>query len=122
MRLLLLLFLASAGIVARYARAQGPADPGDTRLRRPDRTLSVPTLLEALKDRDEEVRARAAEDLGKVEPPPVSAVPALIRALKDRSPSVRNRAAETLERIGTPKARKAVLKYRRKLGKEKAGW
>lgn len=85
-----------------------------------DRKLLITTMLSSLKDEDENIRAKAAEDIARLKPPAVEAVPALISALGDKSPTVRYRAAETLERIGTPKARKAVLKFRRKLGREKA--
>lgn len=85
-----------------------------------DRKLLITTMVSSLKDEDETIRAKAAEDIAKLKPPAVEAVPALISALDDKSATVRYRVAETLERIGTPKARKAVLKFRRKLGRDKA--
>ena len=86
------------------------------------RRLLLSTLLQSLKDKDEAIRAKAAEDIGLLNPPAVEAVSALIESLKDPGPEVRHRAAETLERIGTPKARKAVLKFRKKLGQDKTAW
>lgn len=85
-----------------------------------DRKLLLATMVSSLKDKDENIRAKAAEDISRVKPPAVEAVSGLIGALKDPSPTVRYRAAETLEKIGTPKARKAVLKFRRKLNRDGA--
>lgn len=84
-----------------------------------DRKLLLTTMISALKDEDENIRAKAAEDIGKLQPPAVESVSALIAALKDPASVVRWRAAETLEKIGTPKARKAVMKFRRQLGRQK---
>ncbi|MCA1685249.1 MAG: HEAT repeat domain-containing protein, partial [Planctomycetia bacterium] len=60
----------------------------------------VPTLLEALKDRDESVREGAAQAIGLIGPDAAEAVPALIRGLRDRDAQVRLRAVEALARAG----------------------
>ncbi|MBI4349076.1 MAG: HEAT repeat domain-containing protein [Elusimicrobia bacterium] len=86
------------------------------------RKLLLSTLLSSLKDKDENIRAKAAEDIGKLEPAAVDAVNPLIAALKDKAPIVRYRSAEALEKIGTPKARRAVYKFRKKLGRDKRSW
>lgn len=100
----------------------GKADPEkpEPAAKARDRKLLLATMLSSLKDKDENIRAKAAEDISRVKPPAVEAVSGLINALKDPSPTVRYRAAETLEKIGTPKARKAVLKFRRKLNRDGA--
>jgi len=97
------------------ASAGGPSEPGGAPPH--DRRLLLSSLLSSLRDPDENIRARAAEDLGRFTPVPVEATPDLIRALKDPASIVRNRAAEALLRIGTPKARKAVMDYRKRIGK-----
>ena len=85
------------------------------------RNISPQGYIDALrKDPDENVRLKAAEALGQMQPPPVEAVPALIKALKDKSSIVRNAAVEALLAIGTKKARKAVEKYRKKVGRSGA--
>jgi hypothetical protein len=53
---------------------------------------AVPALIQALRDRSENVRRAAAEALGKLGDP--QAVPAFIKALRDRSENVRFAAAE----------------------------
>jgi HEAT repeat protein len=67
----------------------------------------VPTLVKALEDPHESVRASAASTLGnlgmKRDGEVASAVPALIRTLKsDPHPTVRGNSAEALGRIGPP--------------------
>jgi len=64
-------------------------------------TLAVPALIQALGDRDEDVRCAAAEALAKIGTP---AVPALIQALGDSDNSVRRAACEALGAIGDPQA------------------
>ena len=101
------------------AAAPAPSEPSAGAPR--NRKLLLSTLLSSLKDQDESIRAKGAEDLGQLKPLPLEAVPDLITALKDRSSLVRNRAAETLLKIGTPKARKAVMDYRKRV-RESQSW
>ena len=68
---------------------------------------TVEQWIEALKDKDQEVRYSAARALGKIGPKAEKAVPALVRALKDKNEYVRQWAASALGKIG-PKAEKAV--------------
>jgi vesicle coat complex subunit len=68
---------------------------------------AVPQLTAALTDRDDEVRAKAAEALWSLGPESKEAVPALVPLLKDRSASVRLNAAGALGEIG-PDARDAL--------------
>ncbi|MBI4425294.1 MAG: HEAT repeat domain-containing protein [Elusimicrobia bacterium] len=104
------------------APTPGPAEPDAGRPGMGNRKFALAGLVRALTDKDEHVRAKAAEDLGKVRPPAVEAVPDLIQALRDPASVVRYRAAETLERIGTPAARKAVLAFRRKYRRNRWLW
>jgi hypothetical protein len=59
----------------------------------------VPLLIEALQDRDTEVRQGAAIALGAMEEEAVGAVPALVEALGDRDSLVRTAAAGSLRLI-----------------------
>jgi zinc/manganese transport system permease protein len=59
-------------------------------------------LVAALWDEHDNVRAKAAEELGKLKDP--SAVPDLVKALKDPSMAVKEKAAEALGVIGRPEA------------------
>jgi HEAT repeat protein len=68
---------------------------------------TVPELITALKDDDEEIRARAAEALWCFGRDSREAVPALTAALKDPSAKVRLNAAGALGEIG-PDARNAL--------------
>jgi zinc/manganese transport system permease protein len=63
-------------------------------------------LLASLSDEHDNVRAAAAEKLGKLKDP--SAVPNLIQALKDPSTAVKEKAAEALGLIGRPDAQQAL--------------
>jgi zinc/manganese transport system permease protein len=63
-------------------------------------------LLASLSDEHDNVRAAAAEKLGKMKDP--SAVPNLILALKDPSTAVKEKAAEALGLIGRPEAQSAL--------------
>jgi len=67
----------------------------------------VPTLIQALKRPEAEVRAGAAEALGLVRPKATEAVPALAGALQDENDQVRTSAVFALSKIG-PKAKAAV--------------
>jgi HEAT repeat protein len=58
---------------------------------------AVPSLVKALRDRDEHVRASAAKSLGQLGN--AQAVPALTRALKDKDRHVQASAAEALREI-----------------------
>jgi len=68
---------------------------------------AVPTLMEALKNWDGDVRRAAAEALGKIGD--LQAVPALIEALKDDKEWVRWKVAEALGKIGDPQAIPALM-------------
>jgi HEAT repeat protein/beta-lactamase regulating signal transducer with metallopeptidase domain len=65
-------------------------------------TAVVLALIGRLKDEDADVRAAAAESLGKLEDS--RAVPGLIAALSDREAKVRAAAAESLDRFTDPRA------------------
>jgi zinc/manganese transport system permease protein len=59
-------------------------------------------LLAALDDEHEQVRASAAEKLGRLKD--ASVVPRLVLALRDRSPAVKEKAAQALGTLGRPEA------------------
>jgi HEAT repeat protein len=61
--------------------------------------LSVPVLIEALKDEEDEVRWYSAWVLSRIGSEAKLAVPALIEALKDEQGEIRYLAAKTLESI-----------------------
>lgn len=63
-------------------------------------------LLASLSDEHENVRAAAAEKLGRLKDP--SVVPNLIQALKDPSTAVKEKAAESLGILARPEAREAL--------------
>jgi HEAT repeat protein len=63
-------------------------------------------LIDSLKDKDAEVRDRAAWWLGERRRKARKAVPALIELLKDESPDVRSSAAEAFKKIDPDTARK----------------
>jgi HEAT repeat protein len=63
--------------------------------------------LEALKDKNPQVRQRAVEALGNVGKADPAAIPALIGALQDPNPSVRGKAALALLKSG-PDAEEAI--------------
>lgn len=54
---------------------------------------AVPVLLEALKDKNPDVRAAACSALMKAQPDPGTAIEALVKLLKDDNPTVRRAAA-----------------------------
>ena len=72
--------------------------------------LSVSTLIRALSDEDEGVRAQAARSLRAIGEPARDAVPALTEALFDGDGPVRVSAARALGAIGDPAAIPALLK------------
>jgi len=69
---------------------------------------TIPALIQALQDRDPEVRSNAAYTLGGKGEGAVDAVPALIQLLKDQNGDVRSNSAGALGQIGTPEAIKAA--------------
>jgi RNA polymerase sigma factor (sigma-70 family) len=62
--------------------------------------LAVPVWREALKDRDDKIRAAAAESLALIGGAAKGANPDLIRALADKDQEVRQRAGIALVRVG----------------------
>jgi HEAT repeat protein len=60
---------------------------------------ALPHLLEALRDREGEVRQGAAASLGRIGADARAAVPALLDLLRDREPAVRRAAAEAAQGI-----------------------
>ena len=69
-------------------------------------TAVVFALVGRLKDEDADVRAAAAESLGKLED--ARAVPGLVAALSDREAKVRAAAAESLAKFADPRALTAL--------------
>ncbi len=65
-----------------------------------DPSFVVPSLLDALADRDAGVRAIATTYLGIIHKDPDAAVPALTEMLKDEDPEVRTAAASALGSFG----------------------
>lgn len=65
-------------------------------------TVLLPVLLEALKDKDAQLRAAAAPVIGMLGSKAKTAVPALIQALKDKDERVRGEAVSALGEIGPP--------------------
>jgi HEAT repeat protein len=59
----------------------------------------LPALVEALGDRDENVRAAAAVTLGRIGPEAKAALPALRRALKDPEGGVQNSASQAIRKL-----------------------
>jgi HEAT repeat protein len=53
-----------------------------------------------LRDKEADVRAGAAEDLGFIGKPAANTIPAVINALEDPNKEVRDKAAEALGNIG----------------------
>jgi HEAT repeat protein len=68
---------------------------------------ALPALLEAMKDKEAEVRWTSAMAVGKIGPEAREAVPALVALFRDEDPLVREHAAESLGDIG-PDAHAAV--------------
>ena len=62
--------------------------------------LAVPTLIDALQDKNDSVRATAAYTLAGMEKAAAEAIPALTHAGQDESPLVRRHAIEGLGIIG----------------------
>src|SRR5215471_9302105 len=68
---------------------------------------AVPDLITALKDKDDQVRARAAESLWSIGAKAKEAIPALTFALKDKKTDVRLSAAGALGEMA-PEAETAI--------------
>jgi len=111
---------AVVGMPDEQAAARGSADPGDresarstsdasaaTHARRTDSTV-VLALIARVRDEDADVRAAAAQSLGKLEDP--RAVPALVGALSDGEAKVRAAAAEALGKFADPRGVKGLTK------------
>jgi HEAT repeat protein len=62
----------------------------------------IQSLIEALGNKDPEVRARIAEALGQLGRDAVGAVPALTRALQDPDDGVRAAAQKAIRQISDP--------------------
>jgi HEAT repeat protein len=67
----------------------------------------VPALIQALGDKNENVRQAAAVALGEIGPEAKEAVPALTQMLEDEDKDVRQYTVEALREIG-PEAKEAV--------------
>ncbi len=93
---------AGADVSHELAAARAYADAGGDR-RRDTTNIAVPALIDALKDRDVDVRRAAAQALANLEDP--RAVPGLIAALGDADAQVRGYAAMAL---GSLEDRRAV--------------
>ena len=65
---------------------------------------SVAILVEALREKDGSVRAKAARALGSIGPAAREAIPVLLDALQDREAHVRWDAARALGQIGAAAA------------------
>jgi zinc/manganese transport system permease protein len=93
-----------AGPAARH----GEPDSGPHTHGRPEHGQgdSKSDLLASLSDEHDNVRAAAAEKLGRLKDP--SVVPNLIQALKDPSTAVKEKAAESLGILARPEAREAL--------------
>ncbi len=73
---------------------------------------AIPSLINALKDKNSFVRGSAASALGKIGSKSEKAIPSLINALEDEASDVRHRAADALGNIGSEseKAISALIK------------
>ncbi len=65
---------------------------------------SIEILVEALKEKDGNVRSKAARALGGIGPAAKEAIPVLLEALRDREAHVRWDAARALGQIGAAAA------------------
>jgi HEAT repeat protein len=66
--------------------------------------IVLPSLVEALKDKDPDVREAAAYAIGNIGPAAIGVVPSLIKALKDENPDVREAAIYALGGFGSAAA------------------
>lgn len=78
--------------------------------RREEATLVVPALIEALKDKEADIRRSAALGLRSFGQQAVMAIPALQKAQKDRDARVSNAAATSLQLIDPESTGKGVVK------------
>ena len=69
---------------------------------------TIPALIQALDDPEDEVRTYSAYALSKMGEAAAEAVPALIKALEDESERVKHHVAFALDQIGTPEAQEAL--------------
>lgn len=81
--------------------------------------LTIPQLIKNLSDKDPDVRADAADELGKKGAVAKKAVPDLIAALKDPEETVRDAAVDALGQIGAA-AKDAIPELAKALGDDKA--
>ena len=88
-------------------RTQPAADASVAHSRQVDSTV-VLALIARVRDEDADVRAAAAQSLGKLEDP--RAVPALVGALSDGEAKVRAAAAEALGKFADPRAVKGLTR------------
>jgi HEAT repeat protein/beta-lactamase regulating signal transducer with metallopeptidase domain len=89
-------------------RTQPNADASTAAHARQADSTVVIALIARVKDEDADVRAAAAQSLGKLEDP--RAVPALIGALSDGEAKVRAAAAEALGKFADPRAVKGLTR------------
>jgi len=68
----------------------------------------VPELIQALKNKNSNVRINSAKALETIEPKAKAKAPALIQLLEDQNNSVRLNAAYALAEIG-PEAKEAII-------------
>jgi hypothetical protein len=71
-----------------------------------EKKKDIDGLMKALRHKDDSIKQRAAEALGRIGEP---AVDPLIRALKDEGSSIRYRAAEALANTGHPRAMEPLI-------------
>jgi len=72
-------------------------------------TSALPILIEKIKDKDKECRAKAAEALGKIEDG--GGLVPILRATKDREITVQTKAIEALKRFSDEKITQEIEKY-----------
>src|SRR5262245_58983949 len=75
--------------------------PTTSNAQKDDTPPAVQALIDALKDKEPDVRKTSAQSLGKIGKEAKAAVPALAEALKDKDVNVRGAAALALGRMGS---------------------
>lgn len=108
--------LKSKDAKTRTAAAEDIAKVGQ--IRSADAQPAIEPLIEAMKDKDTNVRSAATLALGEIDPDPKIAVPALTEALKDKEAKVRTAAATALGLMG-PDAKDGLSALQELRGKEK---